>query len=63
MKKVITIHQSFAEAERADKEYYRSLTPKERLDILLALVGQAWCVKDDGTAKRHQRVHRIIDRA
>ena len=31
---------SFEEADEADRAYYRSLTPEERLDILIQLIEQ-----------------------
>ena len=37
MEKTVTILHSFEEAEEADRNYYRSLTPLERLQILLKL--------------------------
>jgi hypothetical protein len=36
---------SFAESDRSDREYYRSLTPEQRLDILPELV--AWAQADE----------------
>jgi hypothetical protein len=36
----VRLFHSFAEAEAADREYYRSLTPQERLDILLEMVAR-----------------------
>ena len=59
MDKKIVILDSFAEAERADKEYYRSLSPKERLAILLEL-NRRWPIRDDAeTSERLARVYRI----
>jgi hypothetical protein len=34
MGKVVRIAKSFEEADRADREYYQSLTPVQRLEIL-----------------------------
>ncbi len=31
---------SFADADRAEKDYYASLTPQQRLDLLLELVAR-----------------------
>ncbi len=36
MDKVIFVFNSFAESDEADKNYYRNLSPEERLQILLA---------------------------
>ena len=41
MEKTVTILHSCEEAEEADRNYYRSLTPLERLQILLKL-NQRW---------------------
>ncbi|MBI1897536.1 MAG: hypothetical protein HYZ57_15865 [Acidobacteria bacterium] len=38
---VIRKFSSFEEAEQADREYYRSLTPERRLEILLELMESA----------------------
>jgi hypothetical protein len=40
MEKTIQIFQAFAEAEKAEKEYYRSLSPEKRIEILLELRAQ-----------------------
>ena len=50
---------SFQEADRADKAYYLSLTPEQRLEIVLQLRALAYGV-DDETAPRLARVYRII---
>ena len=61
MDKPIKIFRSFAEAERADREYYRSLTPSERIQILLMLRKQHY--GSDEIANKFQRVCRIIKRS
>jgi len=59
MDKKITILDSFAEAAQSDKAYYRSLSPKERLAILLEL-NRRWPIKNDIEAsERVARVYRI----
>jgi hypothetical protein len=40
MEKTVQIFQSFAAAEKAGKEYYRSLSPEKRIEILLELRAQ-----------------------
>jgi hypothetical protein len=40
MRKTVEVFNSFAEAEKADKEYYRSLTPNQRVEMLLELIDQ-----------------------
>ena len=59
MEKHIVIHRGFEDSDRADRDYYRRLTPQERLSILLQLNRQ-WAGKSDGTADRLERVYRII---
>lgn len=57
MEKVARIFGSFAEADKADFEYYQSLTPEQRLDILGELIASA---NPEGTHQRIERVCRII---
>lgn len=57
MEKVARVFRSFEESEEADREYYLSLTPSERMDILLELVNQR---QGDDAAKGFQRVWRIV---
>jgi hypothetical protein len=37
VEKTVAKFRSFAEADKADREFYRKLPPKERLNILLQL--------------------------
>ena len=37
MERVLQVFNSFAEAEEADRKYYKSLTPAQRIEILLVL--------------------------
>jgi hypothetical protein len=53
------VFDSFEEAERAEAEYYASLTPKERVDILLDLVENYR--RSLGPADRFERVCRVTD--
>jgi hypothetical protein len=48
---------SFVESERADREYYRSLTPQQRLDILLDLMAKAY---PEAVSQPLERVYRIV---
>lgn len=58
MEKVIQKFESHAEADRANRRYYHSLEPQERLEILLELVARYR--ESLGEAGREfQRVHRI----
>ncbi len=59
MDKVVRKFGSFAEADQADREYYRSLTGQQRLDILLELIAsvqEAEGVRE----KEFERVWRIV---
>jgi hypothetical protein len=52
--KRVRVFRSFQEAEDADRAFYRSLTPEQRLDILLQLITQ------HGPVKRLERVYKIV---
>lgn len=56
MEKVVRKFKTFAEAEAADREFYNSLTPDERVDILLELIAQY----HGGTQPRLERVCRVV---
>ena len=60
MEKVVQKFNSFEEAERANRAYYRSLTPKQRTEILIQMIDDYY-----GTEHRLERVPesaRIIKR-
>jgi hypothetical protein len=58
MKPVVAKFGSFREAEEATRNYYRRLSPAERLEILFQLRAQAH--KDgDAASGRLARVYRI----
>lgn len=52
MQKTVAKFRSFEEAEKADCDFYRKLTPEERLKILLDLLPH-------GSEQRLERVYRI----
>ena len=60
MEKTIRVFKSFEDAEAADKEYYRSLSPAERVEILLILRDQ-YSPYDDELTQGFERVCRIIE--
>jgi hypothetical protein len=62
MKKTIEVFKSFAEAEEADKKYYRSLTPNERIALLLILRDQYRPYSYELT-EGFKRVYRIVKRS
>jgi len=57
MQKVARVFSSFAESEKADLAYYRSLRPDQRMEILFELIARA---QPDETEQRLERVYRIV---
>ena len=57
MEKKVQKFSSFNEAEKAEREYYRSLTPQQRIEILLELIVRYR--RNDESAERLERVYRI----
>jgi len=57
MEKELRIFHSFAEAGKAEREHYQSLTPEQRLEILFELVAAQY---PHATEQRFERVCRII---
>jgi len=60
MKRVARIFRSFEDADAADDQFYASLAPEERLDILLELVERHRSTLGEA-ANRFERVHRIVE--
>jgi hypothetical protein len=60
MERTVQVFESFEEAEEADKEYYRSLSPAQRVEILLILRDQ-YSPYDDELTQGFERVCRIIE--
>lgn len=60
MEKVIRVARSFEEADQADRDYYRSLTPEQRLEILLELNRRWPRAEHDPALKGFERVYRIL---
>jgi len=59
LERKIQIFKSHAEAEAADRRYYQSLTPAQRIDILLMLREQ-YRPYGDELSQKFVRVCRII---
>lgn len=60
MEKVAHISRSFEESDRADRAYYRALSPQRRLEILYEL-NSRWPVNGDHAASGSlERVCRIV---
>ena len=60
MEKVLTVFRSFEEADRADDEYYASLTPQQRVDLLLDLIA-AHRESLGEAGQRFERVYRVVE--
>ena len=52
MEKKVVKFRSFEEAEKADRDFYRKLTPQARLEILLELLNH-------GPKQRLERTYRV----
>ena len=59
MEKVVRIFRSHQEADEADREYFRSLTPQQRLDIFLEVLWRGR--NSDEAGERLERVYRIVE--
>jgi len=59
MDRSVAKFKSYAEAELANREYYRRLCPAERIDILLELI-ERHHEGDDEARKGFARVYRIV---
>jgi hypothetical protein len=60
MEKVFRVFRSFDEAERADDEYYASLSPQERVDLLLEMIA-AYRESLGETEQGLKRVYRVVE--
>ena len=58
MEKVIRIFPNLEEAEKADWEYYRALSPQQRLDLAFEIYDEYY----DAGAQRLERVCRVLKR-
>jgi len=62
MEPLLAVFDSFAEADRADVEYYAALRPEERLEILLDLIAR-YRESLGEAAQGFERVHRVTELA
>jgi hypothetical protein len=60
VRKVIKQFDSLAASDEADREYYRSLTPEERLEILFELIAREAEARGEAE-QRLARVYRITE--
>jgi hypothetical protein len=58
MEPVVAKFRTYQEAEEASREYYRRLSPAERLEILFQLRAFAF-QEDDASSESMARVYRI----
>jgi len=63
MKKIKRVFKSFDEAEKANREFHKSLSGTERLDIQLTLISQNKSNKHDEAGPGPKRVYRVIKRS
>jgi hypothetical protein len=63
MKKVIKVFHSHAAAEKSDREFYKSLSGQERLEILLTLIARNQKAAPDENGTGLKRVYRVIKRS
>ena len=61
MEKVISVFQSFEESAQADKDYYHSLTPDQRLQILFDLRNQCPAGEHAESSFGLARVYKIVE--
>jgi hypothetical protein len=57
-KREFKAHESFAAADEADFAYYRSLTGKEKLKLMLEIMAPAYEANP-----RFERVYRVVKRS
>jgi hypothetical protein len=55
----VRVFSGFDAAERADDEYYASLTPQQRLDILLDMIA-AYRESTGEASEGFERVYRVV---
>ena len=60
MRDVLRVFSSFREAEEADRAFYASLSPQERLEMLLDLVARQRESMGEA-AQRLERVYRVVE--
>jgi hypothetical protein len=60
MERVLRKFEQFDDAEEADRQFYASLSPQERLEMLLEIIAQAQESTGE-TTKGLERVYRVIE--
>lgn len=59
MERVVRRFRSLAESDEAEADYYLSLTPEQRMAILLELIARYQDGQDEA-AKGFERVYRVV---
>ncbi len=60
MDRILRTFDQFADADEADWQFYESLSPQERLNMLLEIIAQT--VESSGEAtERLERIYRVIE--
>jgi hypothetical protein len=62
MERTLRVFESVKEAEHADAAYYASLSPQERVDLLLEL-NRRYRESTGETSERLERVYRVAELA
>ena len=60
MEKIVQKFNSFQESDRADRRYYASLDPQERLDVFLSLLINGRAGQNEAE-QGFKRVYRIVE--
>ena len=60
MQRIVQRFASHAEADLAERRYYASLPPQERVDLLLDLI-RRYRESQGESAQRFERVHRVVE--
>jgi hypothetical protein len=63
MLKVKRVFRSFSEADKVTREFYKSLSSSQRLDILLTLISQNKPDESDEAGTGLKRVYRVTKRS
>lgn len=61
MEKTLKIFKSFSDVEKEGKEYYRALSPQQRIEILLTLIAPHQRANE--ATEGFKRVYRIVKRS
>ena len=60
MERIIRVFDTHDEADQADRDFYASLSPQERVDMLLEMVAR-YRESFGEAGERFERVYRVIE--